>query len=389
MVAMAVFVSACGGDDSSSDSSSSTSTTASGSGSDASGSDAQAAAKAAVDEAKQVPEFTFSAPPLDISKVAGKKLFLIPLASTIPYVDEVDKAMMRIAQEHGVEVTEFKNEGNPTQWATGVSQAIAQKADLIFLQAAPDPTLLIPQLKAAKDAGIPVVLGHLYEDGTEPPASVKDLLTAYITAPFAHAAKLSVDYAVAETGCDKLNVLIMNSEEIAPSTGIVEAMQSQLDERCPEAKSVVRNVPAVEWGTKLQPEVQSALTKDPTINWVLPVYDSMSVAVSAAITGSGKGGGAVRIASYNNTPDILKLIGSGDIVVADSGESTDWLAHAYLDQAWRVLGAGPVIADGNEELKVRMFDDSNISEAGSPPQADQGFGTSYKEGYEKLWGVQG
>ena len=42
---------------------------------------------------------------------------------------------------------QFENQGNPTQWAAGINQAISQKADLIILDAGNDPKLLIPQLQ--------------------------------------------------------------------------------------------------------------------------------------------------------------------------------------------------------------------------------------------------
>lgn len=376
---LSLFVVGCGEDESSS-SSSSEAKPASG---------AQVEAKAAVDAAKKLPEFSLDAPEIDLSKIKGKTVFNIPVASTIPYVADVDEQMKRLAEENGLKFVQYDNEGNPTQWAAGFNQAIEQKADLIIMQAGNDPRLVVPQLKRAKSAGIPVLVSHLYQNGTQPPPEVADLIAGIVTVPFHEAGRLSVDYAVAESGCDGLSALIINAKEVPPSQGIVDNMKAQMKKRCPEAKVDEVNIPVVDWGTKIRPEVQSSIGRDPNLKWILPIYDSMSLGAEAGIRAAGKSDGSVRIASYNGTPAVMKLIQDGDIMAAEQGENINWLAYANMDQAFRILGAGPIIEDGNENTPLRTFDDSNIDEAGTPPVGDKGYGTSFKEGYEALWGIGG
>jgi len=48
------------------------------------------------------------------------------------------------------------------------------------------------------------------------------------------------------------------------------------------------------------------------------------------------------------------------------------------------MGHLPPVAD--EHIPVRVFDQSNIANAGS--DYTSGFGTSYISGYKKLWGLQ-
>lgn len=382
VVVLVFAVSACGDDD---DSGGGDSASAE-SGGNAEG--AQAEAQAAIDAAKAIPKFTLEAEPFDVSKAKGKTLFNIPVASTIPYVAAVDQEMKRVAEEQGVNFVQFENEGNPTQWAAGFNQAINRKVDLIVMQAGNDPRLVIPQLRRAKQAGIPVLVSHLYQNGESPPPEVADLITAYVTVPFHEAAALEVDYAVAQDGCEGVaKVLIINAEEVPPSNGIVQAMKDQLAKRCPDAEAVVVNVPVVDWGTKIAPETQSALTSNPDIKWVLPIYDSMSIGASAGVRSAGKTG-QVKIVSYNGTPDILKLIQDGDIVAADMGENINWLGWANMDQAFRILADGPIIEDGNEQTPLRVFDDENVDETGVPPTPNKGYGDAYISGYEELWGIK-
>lgn len=376
ILALSVFVAACGSDDSSSDSGSS-------SGGDATAS--QEEAQAAIDAASKIPEFTLEAEPVDVEKVKGKSIFNIPVTSAIPYVAAVDDQMEEIAKQLGIEFIQFENEGTPTDWARGIDQAVSQGVDMINLDSGLDPSLVIPQLKKAKQAGIPVQVSHLYQNGDGPSPDYADLITSYITVPFAESGRLSVEYAVAQDACD-VDVLIITASEVPPSDGIVEAMQERLTELCPDANNKVVNVPVVDWGTKITPEVQSALQANPDINWILPIYDSMALPAEAGVKAAQKGND-VGIASYNGTPDILKLIQDGDIVKADMGENINWLGYAFMDQALRTLGGGPIIEDGNEETPLRVFDDSNIDETGTPPQGNEGYGDAYVTGYEELWGI--
>jgi ribose transport system substrate-binding protein len=392
---VAVVVGACGSDDGGSTgtaASTAASTTAETTGGDSTtadtGGDAQAEAKANIEANSKIPEFKLQAEPVDISKAKGKTMFNIPVASTIPYVAAVDAQMKKVAEANGVKFIQFENEGNPTQWAAGMNQAINQKVDLIVLQAGNDPRLVIPQLKRAKAAGIPVLVSHLYQNGESPPPEVADLITGYVTVPFHESGELSVDYAIAQDGCDGVKeTLIITAEEVPPSNGIVQAMKDRLAERCPDAKAQVLNVPVVDWGTKIAPQVQSAVSSNPNIKWVLPIYDSMSIPASAAIRAAGKGTGQVRIASYNGTPDVLKLIQDGDIMAADMGENIGWLGYANMDQAFRILAGGPIIENGLEDTPLRVFDDSNVDETGTPPTPDKGYGDAYVQGYNKLWGI--
>lgn len=331
---MTFGVTACGGDDESDSASSgsgSASTTSDGGG----GGDAQATAKAAIEKGKEIPQFDLDAESFDASKASGMTVFNIPVSSAIPYVAAVDKEMQKVAKEMGIKWVQFENQGNPTQWASGMNQAISQKADLIILDAGIDPKLLIPQLRRAKEAKVKVLVNHLYQNGEAPDQQILDLIDGYITVPFHESGELSVQYAVADGGCDAVkSTLIINSKEVPPSQGIVDAMTAKLAELCPDAKPKVVNVPVVDWGTKIAPEVQSALAADPNMKWVLPIYDSQSIPAIAGIRGAGKAT-SVKVASYNGTPDVMKLIESGDIMAADMGENIEWLAYANMDQAMR------------------------------------------------------
>jgi ribose transport system substrate-binding protein len=327
---------------------------------------------------KAIPQFVSPGPPIDASKARGKTIFIIPESSSIPFINTIDESIQKVAKLVGVKTTVYTNQAQPSQWAAGMNQAVAQKPDLIMLQGAPDPRVLQPQLIAAKKAGIPVLVTHFFEESDPMPPNV----TALVRVQFNQAARLEADYTIADTG-GKADVVIVTSNEVPIAKGMLAAMKQELG-KCGGCKYTIVNVPIPDWATKIQTEVQSALVKNPDANYVIPFVDGMSQFALAGITAAGKTG-KVKISTFNGTPFALKLIQDGDTLAMDVGENLDWLGWADMDQALRLLvGAKPV---QSEHTPLRVFDKSNVDQAGKPPKDSTGYGNAYVAAYKKLWGL--
>jgi ribose transport system substrate-binding protein len=136
-----------------------------------------------------------------------------------------------------------------------------------------------------------------------------------------------------------------------------------------------------EWATKIQPSVQSALLADSTINYIIPIYDSMSQFVIPAVRITGKQD-SVKIATFNGTPFVIDAIRAGDVEM-DIGESLGWIARSILDGYMRHLAGLPDV----KELYVPLyiFDAANAASAGIPAGYDTGYGDQHVDGYAKLW----
>lgn len=342
------------------------------------------AAQASLDEYTEDPAFTLQADPFPMKDIAGKTIFTIPTNSENPYNVAVDEESKEVAEQYGATWVEYTNQGQPTQWSTGVEQAVNQSADLIVLSQGIDPTLIAPSLQKAKAAGIPVLLTHTLLRGEEVDPAIADLITAYTDAPLAQANRLTVDWMTTQTEGDG-HALIITSNEVPPAEAEVEAMQDELATVCPRCTAKVVNVPVTDWATKIQSEVQSALSADPAINFILPIYDSMSLYAQAGVVAAGKKG-QVEISSVNGTPAVLKIQQDEGIVTMNVGESIPWLAWATMDQAGRLLLGLDPVADGAQETPLKLITADNIDETGTPPQADLGYGTAYVDGYTALWG---
>ena len=136
--------------------------------------------------------------------------------------------------------------------------------------------------------------------------------------------------------------------------------------------------------TKIQPNVQAALTADPGINYVICLYDRAEAPfASAAIRAAGRTG-KVKISTFNGTPEMLKEVKKGDIITMDVGENLEWIGYAIVDQSMRIMGGLTPVK--SEHVPVRVFDSRT-----SPRPArsfTSGWGNSYVGGYQKLWGLK-
>lgn len=337
---------------------------------------------------KAAPVFTAPGPAFDASKARGKKkIFYIPLSSADVFDSLITAASVRAAKAAGVGITVYSNQGQPSQWVQGMDSAIAQKVDAIVLEGAPDTALLVPQIQAAKKAGIAVISTHLY-DGSFVSKALAQYpgLAAIVPANHYKAGQLMADSAIVNSG-GKVNALFLTSNEVQPAAGIAQNFKDELAKYCPATCKVdVQNVPISDWATKVAGTVQAALIRNPSINWVVPVFDGMTQYIAAGVKQSGANS-RVKIAAYNGTASVLQMIQSKNLVVSEVGEPTEWLGYADIDQTLRVLSGVPPLATENTPL--RMFDSTNISETGSPSVQTQGYGDSQAmiNGYLKLWGV--
>lgn len=337
-----------------------------------------------VEKYMALPSFSPPGDPIDVSGVRGKSMFLIPLVPN-PFNQSIQDTMKSIAEKVGMKFTLYPNQGKPSEWVQGMNAAITAKPDIIVLSTAPDPRVLQPQLEAAKKAGIPVLVTHFYDDSSPTPPDCEGCaagVTALVTAPFNVAGKAAADWLIKDSG-GEANVLVIGGADVLPSPATVKVVTDELKNACSGCKSTVINIPVSDWNTKVQGEVQAALNKDSSINYVYPLYDAMVAGAVPAIQTLGKSG-KVKVVSYNGSPYALKFIQDGDIVAMNVGEDTVGIGYTSMDQAFRIL-LGKATVD--QRTPIRIWDDTNVKEAGEPPVVGQGYGTALSDGFTKLWGL--
>ncbi|HEU0024152.1 MAG TPA: sugar ABC transporter substrate-binding protein [Thermoleophilaceae bacterium] len=345
-----------------------------------------AAAERQLDRFRGIPEFTPPGPAFEASsKVRGTLIYEIPITSEVPFIGAVEQGMEQAADEVGADLVVFPNQGKPSQWAQGIRTAIARKADAILLLAQ-DPELAGPALAEAREAGIPVISLRTTGEG-EPCAARAEgsaPVETCVPAPFEQAGRLEADWVIAASG-GSADVLVITSNDARSTAPLVRGLRQEFERNCPGCELRFVDVPIPAWATDIRTEVQSALVRDPGIDYVIPAYDSMSQFIVPAL----RAGGAddrVDISTFNGTPFVLKMLQDGDVVEMDVGEDLAWVGWASMDQAFRVIAGVPPVP--SERTPLRVFDDDNVDEAGRPPRFDRGYGRAYVDGYRELWGVK-
>ena len=339
------------------------------------------AARQMIEEHRAKPVFSAPGPAFDAkSCAAGKRVLTIPVSSANPFTKNIALAMIEAGTEAGVEVTEWENQAQPSQWVRGINFAINEGFDLIDLLGGVDPSVIVPQIQAATGAGIVVKTSHFYDLTQTPHESVDGA----VPLSFYKVGQILANWAISQTE-GKANVVIIGSDEIVPTAPFVQGIRDTLAANCPDCQEVAYiNAPVPEWATKIQPSVQSALLANPDVNYLIPIYDSMSQFVVPAVRVAGKTG-QVNIATFNGTPFVIDLIQQGQVEM-DVGESLGWIARGILDSHMRTLCGLAEPAELN--VPFYIFDSSNANDAGTPADYDRGYGDVHVSGFRTLWGLE-
>lgn len=347
---------------------------------DSGASDILAAAQATVEAARAIPSTENLGDPIDVASLEGKTIYSIPIDSKLEFYQEGEDAMKAIAEEAGINYVTFPSDGTPTSYQQGFAQAIANGASVIMLNG-PLPETLAPQIADANAAGIQVVPLHL-SDQSEPPL---EGVPFEAFAPFNEGARLATLSAVVDLGGEPVKALVIEASGTGPSAGMVQSITDTLANEAPEGSEVVSiiNSQVPQWSTEIQPAVQSALLKDPEINAIIPIYDSMALFAIPAIQQAAPDRN-IGVFSFNGTPAVMALIKDG-VMRANAAENPEWVAFVNLDTAFRaMLGVDPIPGVSGP---LRLIDATNVDETGTPPQSGKGFGTEYPDAYRALWGL--
>lgn len=336
----------------------------------------------AIRAAKAVPVFKAHLPPIDVSSLRGKKITVIPFASS-PQNVAIDDAMKQVGAKTGVAVTVCDNHGQPAEWSQCLQQALATKQDAVVLNA--DPAVVGPQLQALKAANIPVLQAHFFPEGTKAGDSRCTGCSAGVTAvqpaPFKAAYRLMADWAIVD-GKGKADALVAVIPGLAPTVAMLGQVKAEFA-KCRGCKYKVINVSVADiLGSGFQTAIASALNRDPKVTYVL---DEVGVAVPATVSALNIAGRKnVKVAGFGGTTGELALMQQKTPMAMDSAEPAAWIGYASMDGAFRLMlgkRTDPIATP------VRVFTRDNVKQVGNPPSATKGYGNTYIGGYEQLWGI--
>src|SRR5688572_17622955 len=196
-----------------------------------------AGAAARLERYRAHPTFVPPGPPFDaVGAMTGKTVFEIPITSEVPFITAVEEGMGQAAAAVGARLVVYPNQGEPSQWAQGISTAIAQRADAITLFAQ-NPDLLGPAIRQAEEAGIPVVVVRATGEDEPCPTDPRGRPygTTCIPGPFEQAGRLEADWVIQETG-GRGNVLVVTSSDATSTVSLLEGLKDEFATRCPDCR---------------------------------------------------------------------------------------------------------------------------------------------------------
>jgi ABC-type sugar transport system substrate-binding protein len=349
-----------------------------------SGSGGAAQAKQLVSQAEQPPKFTGPTSKVDIAKAKGKTVYYVSLTEEIPALHEWGVVLAQQLQAAGVTTHKCDAKGSPDGITTCLQQALSAKPDMIIAQAL-DTKFIASYIARAKAAGIKFVTAQTGTPGI--PTVAGDV--AEVTFDYPAVGRMLADWFVADSGCTKGGPQIITSTSSRqPSLAEVGGIQSEVKKLCPSLSiPSVQNVLIPDWPTKLSTTTRSLLTSNPNLNYILPLYDGMTIYMVPAINGILAAKSRVKVASFNATPVVIQNeLAKQSPLAADVGGPNQWYGIALADQALRVLAGQPPVA--NENVPLRLFTRDNVGTIDPKKDESTWYGSVNPIcEYHKLWGL--
>lgn len=336
--------------------------------------DGLATAQAAYDAALAA-SLTFAYPgdAFDASAASGKKVAMISINDQIPVLKQWTDTIKAGLESQGVTVTQTSDAGGVIDpLPKFFAQAVTDQVDLIVTNAV--PAALIP---LADLGDIPVMTTN---QTAAPGVAVADGIAADPSFDYTIPASLMADWFCV-TGEGAGNAVVWGSEGQASSPIMIQTIKDRVAEVCPDAKVDYQDAPLATWfdGT-LDGVAKNAVTADPTITHLMPIYDGMTIATGAGLDAAGS---AAIQSSFNMTPAVAAGIGTGSVKM-DVGCPNDWFSYATADAALRIL-TGNAVPD-NYGITCKVFDESNIGSIDATVENSVNwYGIDFAAEFAKFW----
>jgi hypothetical protein len=317
--------------------------------------------------------FAYPGDAFDVSAASGKKVAMISINDQIPVLKQWTDTIAAGLEGQGVTITQKSDAGGiidplPKFFA----QAVTDKVDLIITNAV--PAALIP---LADLGDIPVMTTN---QTAAPGVPVADGIAADPSFDYTIAASLMADWFCV-TGAGAGNAVVWGSEGQASSPVMIDVIKARVAENCADAKVDYQDAPLATWfdGT-LEGVAKNAVTADPSITHLMPIYDAMSFATGA---GASAASSAAIQSSFNMTPDVAAGLGTSSLKM-DVGCPNDWFSYATVDAALRLL-TGNAVPD-NYGITCKVFDESNIGSIDATVENSVNwYGIDFAAEFAKYW----
>lgn len=332
-----------------------------------------AQAKKDVDAKREPLDLVVPTQSIDVGALKGESLWFITVTMN-QFSTDMAVGIKEAATAAGLSTVLYDGQGSANRFTEGMNQAIAQRAGGIVLVGI-EPSLISAELSAAKAAGIPV----LNTLNSNPDEAVPDGMFANFTADFTADGKTAAEWALNDSGCST-DVIVVKSSTIPVWNHLADGAVDAVKELCPDdCGTTVLDVDAANIATDLASKLQTALQKDPDVNYVFVVWDSGVPYAQPVVASSGT---KAKIIARDGIAPSLQMVAAGTQALTVATPPPGWIGWAAADDVFRaMLGAEP----SGLVIPTRLIDKDNVG-SGSDADVSPNY-TDYQSAFSKLWGV--
>jgi ribose transport system substrate-binding protein len=337
--ALALAFAACGDSDSPSSSSGSTSSAPASTGD---GGNAKLdEAKAIVEKASGPQEFVAPGPPIeDASSLKGRTIYWIGNANQVPILQRMLTAGKDAAQVLGMNVIVGDAKGQPSVLLSEIDKAISRKVDAIVTTSFSADSISAG-LKAAKDAGIPVILSYAGDPGLPTDAEKALGVVSKPTYCYSCSGKIAAALSVvdaAESNVEEISAVSFQAPESPNSVLGAEGYADELERLCTgTCKVKLEDAPVAKWNTSLTQQTESIVRRDPKLNYMYASFDNI---LDWAIPGiqNVNANDRIKAIGYNGSTVPMENLkaGSGP-VLGEIWSPGAWSGWSIVDSVARAL----------------------------------------------------
>ena len=340
-----------------------------------SGGDAEAciaAVTSAVDEARAPLDLVLPEQELDVSGLAGKKVWVVNVL-TNQFISDANEGFEAAAEAAGVDLTIYDGQGTANGWNEGIQQAIAQGADAIALHGI-DSSLVSESVKEAEAAGIIVTESLAKNFDAEP---MPELYTTFSADYRADGAALA-NWTLADSDCTA-NTYLLYSSALPIWVDMQEGIVGAYEENCPECTLSEENVDLAKVATELPRLTQTKLTQSPDTSYLLATWDSAVPFIESAAVQVKPD--AVILGRDGIDAALEEIRNDGMQKVTVAAPPPQWIAWTIMDDALRgIAGEEP----NGLQIPTRLIDKTNVGETDADVMENY---QDFEAEFTKVWGL--
>jgi ribose transport system substrate-binding protein len=333
-------------------------------------------------EAATQPRDAFDLPsdPVDVSALAGKTVYYVPLTAQISVFQLYGKKLGEALDAAGVQLQICDGGANPSQIAGCIDQAVGASAAAIVADNVPYG-MAANAFEAARAKGIPVVIANQLPDPQQP----ADESLAYIPGPATDMITSAADWIIADSE-GKATVVLQKVTDNPSTIAWGEAAEQEFADRCPDCTVVVNEVSAANFPL-IPSSTSSAILKNPDTGYVLAEFEHFVQPTLGGIQQTPNAA-KIKIVSSAATLTGLKMVDEGAPLHADVGQNFSFQGWATADAVFRLV-AGQEVPE--YDVSYRLFTQDNIGDVDLTEDGEASgdwYGpTDYADDFTALWGL--